>query len=167
MCRQQSACCAASFRSVDRGRTSACGAPPRSCSRMLARPRRPHRRLQAVPGADAAFCVLALVASTHGAVRVLEQAVRAAVGTGALGVWRAAAVDARPGIFQSIFRVNLDFLGYTRVLPGSWAGTPLSVEQSWLPRGVPPSRSEAWPGAPVGGYHHPPHAHTSCENGGG
>ena len=27
--------------------------------------------------------------------------------------------------------------------------------------------SEAWPGAPVGGYHHPPHAHTSCENGGG
>ena len=54
-----------------------------------------------------------------------------------------------------------------RVLPGSWAGTPLSVEQSWLPRGVPPSRSEAWPGAPVGGYHHPPHAHTSCENGGG
>ena len=163
MCRQQSACCAASFRSVDRGRTSACGAPPRSCSRMLARPRRPHRRLQAVPGADAAFCVLALVASTHGAVRVLEQAVRAAVGTGALGVWRAAAyVDA-----SRYFSRNLDFLGYTRVLPGSWAGTPLSVEQSWLPRGVPPSRSEAWPGAPVGGYHHPPHAHTSCENGGG
>ena len=27
--------------------------------------------------------------------------------------------------------------------------------------------SEAWPGAPAGGYHHPTHAHTSCENGGG
>ena len=34
-------------------------------------------------------CLLALVASAHGAVRVLEQAVRAARGAGALGVGRA------------------------------------------------------------------------------
>ena len=66
---------------------------------MLARPRRPHRRLQAVPGAEAAFCVLALVASTHGAVRVLEQAVRAAVGAGALGVGRARHMWTRTRVF--------------------------------------------------------------------
>ena len=107
----------------DQFRTSACRAPPRSCSRMLARPRRPHRRLQAVPGADAAFCVLALVASTHGAVRVLEQAVCAAVGAVALRV----DVDARSGIS----RVYLDFCRYTRVLPASCSRTCICIYYSY------------------------------------
>ena len=153
MCRQQSACCAASFRSVDRGRTSACRAPPRSCSRMLARPRRPHRRLQAVPGADAAFCVLALVASTHGAVRVLEQAVRAAVGTGALGVWRAAACGRASRYFSGKPGLSLVYPGFTWVLgrhpPVGRAVlaparcTPLSVRglARGTCRGVPPPPS--------------------------
>ena len=74
---------------------------------MLARPRRPHRRLQAVPGADAAFCVLALVASTHGAVRVLEQAVCAAVG----------AVALRVGVRGMWTRTRV-FLGYTWTFAG-------------------------------------------------
>ena len=62
---------------------------------------------------------LALVAAAHGAVRVLEQAVRAAVGAGTLGVGRARHVDARSGIS----RVYLDFCGYTRVLPASCSRT--------------------------------------------
>ena len=65
---------------------------------------------------------LALVASAHGAVRVLEQAVRAAVGAGALGVG-ARGIDADPGIS----RVYLVFCRYTRVLPGGCANTVLTA----------------------------------------
>ena len=65
-------------------------------------------------------CLLALVASTHGAVRVLEQAVSAAVGAVALrvgvrGMWT------RTRVFLGW--VYLDFCGYTRVLPASCSRT--------------------------------------------
>ena len=62
----------------------------------------------------------ARIAAAHGTVRVLEQALRAVSSALALGegdIWRRARhtlVGTRPGIF----RVNLDFCRYTRVLPG-------------------------------------------------
>ena len=77
-----------SQRRAQRGRPAAppagrlaCGAPGPGWRLMSARPHRQHRHLQAVPGA-APMLPLALVASAHGAVRVLEQAVRAAGGAG-------------------------------------------------------------------------------------
>ena len=71
-------------------------------------PRRPHRKpcLAQRRGRP-----LALVAAAHGTVRILEQAGRAAVGTRALGVGRAASTST-PGISP------VYFCRYTRVLPG-------------------------------------------------
>ena len=62
--------------------------------------------------------LLAFVAGTHGAARILEHTVVGAVGARACGIGRHS--DARaPGIF----RVYLRILGYTRVLPGRPPGS--------------------------------------------
>ena len=123
-------------------------------------------------------CLLALVASTHGAVRVLEQAVRAAVGTGALGVWRAAACGRASRYFSGKPGLSRVYPGFTWVLgrhpPVGRAVlaparcTPLSVRglARGTCRGVPPPPScshvlREWGrlGARGGVFEDDPHIH--------
>ena len=60
----------------------------------------------------------ARIAAAHGTVRVLEQALRAASSALALGESDMASCTKLVGTRPGIFRVNLDFCRYTRVLPG-------------------------------------------------
>ena len=87
-------------------------------------PHRPHCHRHAVPAALRRSRLTARIAAAHGTVRVLEQELRAASSALALGEGDMASCAAYVGRTLSrysglqVFRVNLDFCRYTRVLPG-------------------------------------------------